>query len=127
MAGLDFGSVQTRGDADKLLKNTIPDTGVRSFLLQSIDIKAKKWRLNLQVLADQMDHITSFPDVDGHFDGPCLFLTGSNSEYVLPDHRPRIKELFPKARVAKIPGAGHWLHAEKPREFEAAVRVFLNS
>ena len=127
MAGLDFGNVQTRGDADKLLETEIPDAGIRAFLLQSIDIKEKKWRLNLQVLANDMDHIIGFPDVDGRYDGPCLFLTGSNSEYVLPDHRPRIKELFPKARVAKIPGAGHWLHAEKPREFEAAVRVFLNS
>jgi len=24
-------------------------------------------------------------------------------------------------------GAGHWLHADKPREFEAAVRVFLDA
>ncbi|TAG30704.1 MAG: alpha/beta hydrolase, partial [Rhodobacterales bacterium] len=27
----------------------------------------------------------------------------------------------------KIPGAGHWLHAEKPREFEDTVRVFLEA
>ncbi|MCA3468248.1 MAG: alpha/beta hydrolase, partial [Rhodobacter sp.] len=33
--------------------------------------------------------------------------------------------LFPRARFAKIPGAGHWLHAEKPREFEETLRVFL--
>ena len=26
---------------------------------------------------------------------------------------------------AKLIGAGHWLHAEKPREFEETVRVFL--
>ena len=35
--------------------------------------------------------------------------------------------LFPAARFAKIPGAGHWLHAEKPREFEAAVRAWLEA
>ncbi|HBB82087.1 MAG TPA: alpha/beta hydrolase, partial [Sulfitobacter sp.] len=38
-----------------------------------------------------------------------------------------IKALFPQARFAKIPGAGHWLHAEKPREFEATLRIFLNT
>ena len=27
---------------------------------------------------------------------------------------------------AALPGAGHWLHADRPREFEAAVRVFLD-
>jgi esterase len=43
-----------------------------------------------------------------------------------PEHRDRIRALFPAARFAKIPGAGHWLHAEKPREFEAAVAAFLD-
>jgi pimeloyl-ACP methyl ester carboxylesterase len=38
-----------------------------------------------------------------------------------------IKKLFPKAEFATIENAGHWLHAEKPREFEAAVRTFLNN
>jgi esterase len=38
-----------------------------------------------------------------------------------------IRALFPKARFAKIPGTGHWLHAEKPREFEETVRVFLDA
>ena len=37
------------------------------------------------------------------------------------------RSLFPKARFAKLPGAGHWLHADRPREFEEAVRVFLNA
>ena len=37
-----------------------------------------------------------------------------------------IQKLFPKAKFIKIQNAGHWLHAEKPREFEAAVRTFLS-
>jgi pimeloyl-ACP methyl ester carboxylesterase len=35
--------------------------------------------------------------------------------------------MFPHARFAKIPDADHWLHADKPREFEASVRVFLDA
>jgi pimeloyl-ACP methyl ester carboxylesterase len=54
-------------------------------------------------------------------------LSGAESDYVRPEHRDAIKGYFPKARFAKIPGAGHWLHADKPREFEAAVRAFLNA
>ncbi|MGI9394163.1 MAG: alpha/beta fold hydrolase, partial [Boseongicola sp.] len=30
------------------------------------------------------------------------------------------------ARFAKLNGAGHWLHADKPREFQAAVEAFLS-
>ena len=126
MSDLDLTGVQTRGDAARLLAASVDDTGVRAFLLQSLDIKTKKWRLNLPVLSAEMDGIIGFPAVDGHFSGPALFLSGSNSDYVTQEYRPEITRLFPAARFAKIPGAGHWLHAEKPREFEAAVRTFLN-
>lgn len=40
---------------------------------------------------------------------------------------PRIKELFPNARIHHIPGAGHWAHFEKPTEFLQLTREFLSS
>jgi pimeloyl-ACP methyl ester carboxylesterase len=74
-----------------------------------------------------MPKIVGWPEPQGQFDGPTLFLTGALSHYVKPEHRDKIRALFPKARFAKLPEAGHWLHAERPREFEQAVRVFLNA
>jgi len=103
----------------------VPDLPTRAFLLQSLDVQSLTWRLNLDVLAREMQGIIGFPEVTGQYDGPTLFLSGGRSTYVLPEYRPRIRSLFPKARMVKIPGAGHWLHAEKPREFEAAVRTWL--
>jgi esterase len=127
MRGVDLSKVESRGDADRQLRETVPEDGVRAFLLQSLDVKGKRWRLNLDVLSEEMSRIVGFPDdIDGEFDGPALFLSGGESDYVRPEQRDRIKALFPAARFAKIPGAGHWLHAEKPREFEAAVRIFLD-
>lgn len=120
MKAVDLTRVERRADAGADL-----DPEVRDFLLQSLDLKAKKWRLNLDVLEDQMPEIVGFPDMSEQYDGPTLFLTGANSTYVQPEHRGAIKARFPKARFAKIPGTGHWLHAEKPREFEAAVRAFF--
>ncbi len=125
MRGLDLTSVEKRSDADRALRATIPDDGTRAFLLQSLDIPSKSWRLNLDVLEDEMPKIVGFPETDGVFIGPVFFLSGGASEYVLPDHRATIKSHFPGAKFAKIPGAGHWLHAEKPREFEQAMRVFF--
>jgi pimeloyl-ACP methyl ester carboxylesterase len=116
----------SRADADRALAVAVEDAGVRAFLLQSLDLRERRWRLNLDVLDREMPKILSFPEVGGRFDGPVLFLSGANSTYVLPEHRDRIRALFPAARFAKIPGAGHWLHAEKPREFEAAVAAFLD-
>lgn len=125
MRGLDMSQISLRSDADRLLAKQIEDPSVRAFLLQSLDVTKKAWRLNLDVLQAEMETIVGFPDVTGSFAGPTLFLAGAASDYVRPEHRPLIKTLFPNARQAKIPGAGHWLHAEKPREFEAATRAFL--
>ncbi|MEM0948874.1 MAG: alpha/beta fold hydrolase [Pseudomonadota bacterium] len=126
MRQVELSAVRTRGDADRQLVAHVPDAGIRAFLLQSLDVRAQRWRLNLDTLAREMDAIIGFPEIDGQFDGPTLFLSGTESDYVRPEHRDRIKRLFPAARFARIPGAGHWLHAEKPREFVAAVRAFLS-
>ncbi len=125
MRAVDLSQVNTRSEADAQLAAFVDDKSVRAFLLQSLDVRGKTWRLNLDALDREMDKIVGFPEVSGHFTGPTLFLSGATSDYVRPEHRPLIKSLFPSAKQAKIPGAGHWLHAEKPREFEAAVRAFM--
>ncbi|MEM6388110.1 MAG: alpha/beta fold hydrolase [Pseudomonadota bacterium] len=126
MRAVDLSRVQSRGDADRQLAEAVPEDAVRAFLLQSLDVKAQGWRLNLDVLAAEMDRIIGFPDISEHrFEGPALFLSGAESDYVQPEHRARIRTLFPNARFAKVTSAGHWLHAEKPKEFEASVRAFL--
>lgn len=129
MRGLDLTGPSDRRQADARLAASVPDPGVRAFLLQSLDLRADppRWRLNLDVLEAGMDGITGWPDPAGltPFAGPALFLAGALSDYIRPEHRPLIKALFPQAKQAKIPGAGHWLHADRPREFEAAVRAFL--
>ncbi|MDA8586825.1 alpha/beta fold hydrolase [Rhodobacteraceae bacterium] len=127
MRQIDLTTIESRRDADEQLMPHVPEAGVRAFLLQSLDVQARRWKLNLDVLQAEMDNIIGFPDLGGRFDGPALFLSGADSDYVEREHRPRIKALFPKARFAKIPGAGHWLHAEKPREFEAAITAFLDN
>jgi pimeloyl-ACP methyl ester carboxylesterase len=129
MRALDLTGLAQRSEADRRLAASVGDAGVRAFLLQSLDLKSDlpRWRLNLDVLEAEMSRITGWEDVAGRFGGPALFLSGALSDYVRPEHRTAILSLFPRARFAKIPGAGHWLHAERPREFEAAVAAFLGS
>ena len=125
MQALDPATVQTRRQADAALAGAIADPGIRAFLLQSLDFKARRWRLNLDVLAREMPRITGWPeDLTGSFDRPTLFLSGGDSDYVLPQHRPAIRALFPKAKFAKIPGAGHWLHADAPEAFIETIKAF---
>lgn len=126
MRSVDLTKVASRRDADDQLANHVVDAGVRAFLLQSLDVKEQRWRLNLDVLSAEMDAILGFPQLDAIYDNATLFLSGGESDYVQDAHRDGIKALFPKARFARIPGAGHWLHAEKPRAFEETVRLFLD-
>ena len=73
---IDLASVETRRDADQQLAKAVDEPGVRAFLLQSLDVKARQWRMNLDVLEAEMDKIIGFPEMDGTFDGPALFLSG---------------------------------------------------
>jgi pimeloyl-ACP methyl ester carboxylesterase len=130
MASLDLARLTSRAEADAALATAgVEDAALRAFFLQSLDLRATppRWKLNLSVLKAEMPKIVGWPGTEGRFEGPALFLTGAESHYVRPEHREPIRALFPKARFAKIPGAGHWLHAEKPREFEETVRVFLDA
>lgn len=130
MRALPLADLDTRTEASARFTPLVPDAPVRAFLLQSLDLKVSppRWTLNLDVLEREMDAITGWPEEGDYtpFNGPTLFLSGGDSDYVRAEHRSGIRALFPNARMAKLPGAGHWLHAEKPRDFEATLRVFLD-
>ncbi|SIS69104.1 alpha/beta fold hydrolase [Phaeovulum vinaykumarii] len=127
MRRLDLTGLSSRTEADRRLSGDITDAGVRAFLLQSLELRdgPVRWRLNLDVLEAQMDGITGWPGTPGRFDGPALFVTGANSRYVRARDHDAIRAQFPAAQFHQIAGAGHWLHAEKPRDFEQAVAEFL--
>jgi len=129
MASLDLAQISTRAEADAALAVKIDDPSLRAFFLQSLDMRQHppRWKLNLPVIEAEMPKIVGWPATEGQFPHPSLFLTGAESSYVRPEHRETIRAHFPKSRFAKIPDAGHWLHAEKPREFEETVRVFLEA
>ena len=124
MRRVDLATVASRGEAEAQMQ---ADPSLAPFLLQSLDLGERRWKLNLDALEAGMAATVGFPEVEGRFDGPTLFLSGEESTYVLPEHRARIKDLFPSARFARVKGAGHWVHADRPRETEAAVRAFLDA
>ena len=128
MRALDLTRLRARSEADRRLSAHVDDPGVRAFLLQSLDLRADPpgWQLNLDALEANMAEILGW-DGAGQFDGPTLFLSGGASDYVGPDHRPAIRAHFPAARLAKIPGAGHWLHADRPAATAETLRAFLDA
>lgn len=127
MEAMDLTGLTRRSEADQRLAQTIPDPGVRAFLLQSLDLTgaAARWKFNLTALRAQMDQITGWPEINGQFDGATLFLDGTASDYIQPAHHDQIHALFPQARITPIE-AGHWVHAERPAEVGAAIEAHLS-
>lgn len=131
MRAVKLASVSRRAEVDAQLAGAITSQAERAFLLQNLVLESgqARWRLNLPVLDRFMPEISGFPEPAAgvSFAGPALFVAGEHSSYVRPEYRPAIERLFPQARIAQVPGAGHWLHAERPDAFLALVTPFLVS
>ncbi|SNY42263.1 esterase [Arsukibacterium tuosuense] len=131
-AGLNavtLATISNRSDADKQMAVHIKEPGVRQFLLKSLHKTEQgfHWRFNLGVLSKCYDELLGAPAAKDKYAGPVLFIKGAESDYILPEHRPQIMQLFPAAEAKIINGTGHWLHAEKPVAFAKLVRDFLLS
>lgn len=124
---LDLNKLSNRSEADQLLREAIPEDGVRLFLLQNLVQQdgAFRWRINLPVLRAAMPALIGFPDLTAQYAGPALFLYGENSDYVLPRHTATIRRYFPNAQLQAVAGAGHWLHAEQPALMIATAQQFF--
>ena len=114
----------SRAQADAALAPDVPDAAVRGFLLHNFR-PGEGWRIGLREIAGSLGRVEGWDDLAGQYGGPALFVTGEQSDYVLPDHHPAIQRLFPAARFVAIANAGHWLHAEQPAAFNAAMAEFL--
>ncbi|MFM1904075.1 MAG: hypothetical protein RLZZ440_1975 [Planctomycetota bacterium] len=131
MRALPVERFTRRSELADALAPAIPDRGVRNFL--SLNAAATEvglvWRVNLAALEHDFDQILGFPPIEPgrSYPGPALFLTGGRSPYVRPEHWPEIERLFPAAEFETIPAAGHWVHADAPEAFVAAVSRFLAS
>ena len=61
------------------------------------------------------------------FQHPVLFIKGADSNYIRARNEPEIYAMFPQARIATIPAAGHWVHADQPQAVLEQVLAFLTA
>lgn len=127
---VSLDQIQTRKEAEEAMIPFLGDFGTRQFVLKSLERAQDghyRWKFNLRTLFQDYAEITK-PVASAHpFDKPALFLRGGLSLYIQDNDIPGIKALFPSAVIQTIEDAGHWLHADKPREFSEAVVNFVNS
>ncbi|MFL2495555.1 MAG: alpha/beta fold hydrolase [Porticoccaceae bacterium] len=129
LIALSEASIQNRNQAEELLADFISDSQTRAFLLKNLKRNDDRFVLKLNINAVIENYGTALvaaPSGD-RFDNPCLFIKGETSAYIQEKHRPIIKDMFPNSQVNVISGAGHWLHAEKPKLFNNQVMEFFTT
>jgi esterase len=131
MLALPLQPGMTRAEANKSLADGVADPATRSFLLLSLRLGGEAmpaWRIGLNEIASDMATIEGWDNGDATpYGGPSLFISGARSTYVAETDQDRIRALFPAAEFVVLPNAGHWLHAEDPAGFLAAVEPFLKA
>jgi pimeloyl-ACP methyl ester carboxylesterase len=131
MADTDPSAFDSREEAGKIFSEITPSVRIRNFLLKNLERDKKgnfKWKLNPRYLYDNLENI---------FDGmelpeagktepirgfPVYFLRAMNSDYISETDYEPIRKLFPAAEIIEVPGASHWIHAEKPELIVELIR-----
>lgn len=131
LAGLnsvDFSVQNSRKLIDEQLSKYIPEMGVRQFLMKNVYWREKgvlDFRFNLESLTTNNPEVGKPLPQNKSFVKTTLFLRGEKSGYIIPEEQIIIDNHFPNNNVITITKAGHWLHAENPKDFYNEVIKFL--
>ena len=128
LQAIDFNFIKTRREAEEVLNKYISDFGTKQFLLKNIYWKEDgqlAWRFNLSVIVKNIENVGEATPTEKSCDIPTLFIRGEKSNYILDTDINLIQDTFPKSMLETIPNAGHWVHAEKPKEFFDCVINFI--
>lgn len=129
LSALNFDIIKSRGEADTILSSYVSDFGTRQFLLKNLYWVEKGTlglRMNLDVLKEEVAEVGEPLPSQAIFKKDTLFLRGDRSEYVGIDDESIITNHFPNVQIVTISNAGHWLHAENPKDFFDAVMRYIS-
>lgn len=125
MRSADVISAASRAEVMGRLQQNVPDRGIALFLMQNLVTHNDHfdWRLNLAGISTAMPQLSAFPTelLGLHFSGPVTVIAGENSDYVRQRDGAAFRPMFTDVAVEVIKDAGHWVHADQPAAFLAAV------
>lgn len=132
LAGLHAVNLQqmnSRSEIDAAMAPHIAEEGVRQFLSKNIyrrEDQSFAWRMNLPAIEENIEEVGKETSGGSPFHKPTLFIRGANSRYIKPEKDlEQIQNLFPATRLESIADAGHWVHAEKPKELFDLIVNFI--
>lgn len=127
---IDFSKKPSRAEAEEIVSEYIHDFGTRQFLLKNlywVEPGQLDFRFNLKVFTENTSVIGDALPFENHFDKKTLFLRGDKSDYILDSDFETIYHHFPNAEIETVSNAGHWLHAENPKDFFEKTVHFLKN
>jgi len=129
LLAVDINHVSSRKEVDEQLSQSIDDDGVRLFLMKNLTRNPEggyRWKANFKALYKHYDQLMA-SKISGSTVKPTLFIKGGASDYIRVEDEALIYDLFPLAEIEDVEGAGHWVHAVKPKELLEIVRSFLKA
>jgi esterase len=127
----DVSIAESRESIEEHFGNHGLDEGTRQFIMKNLQRKIEvgyEWKMNVNLLhtfyTQLMAQVGTEDDVS---DAQTMFIKGEVSNYITSDDENMMQKQFPNAIVEVIEGAGHWVHAEKPKETFDAILNFLKS
>lgn len=129
----DLDKIWTRREAGNVLLEKIPSVKVRELILKNLQRTADNnfaWKLNAQSILKNLDKIMEGVERQTDFSQqiigfPVIFLKGGDSDYIPAVDFRDIRNVFPAAEIIEIPGAGHWIHVDKPDEVVKNLKNLL--
>jgi len=118
---------ENRTEAEKILAGYIETPEIRQFLLKSFQRTEDGFDFiyNVDNLHENYHLIKAWPEQTTTYDKPTLFIKGEHSDYIEQNNLQPLTALFANKELSIIKGTGHWLHAEKPKEFNHLVVNFF--
>lgn len=129
LRSLDLTQCKSFADVDVALAAEVSGESLRQFLLKNLarDENGRlRWKVHLEAIDRNYDKLARGLAPGRTFDKPTLFIRGGRSNYIEDDDALLIRQIFPRAEIATLPEAGHWVHVDLPEEFFQTVVNFLN-
>ncbi len=127
---INWDTLETRQQIDDAFKTYDNDISVRLFLAKNIDRHTDgkfHVKINLDAIENAYQEIIEKLPLSNQYEGKSLFIKGALSNYVKTEDENSIKEFFPNTIFDSVANAGHWVHADNPKEFLNKVLQFLNN
>ena len=132
MRSVNLAAVRSKRDADLQLSRSVPDAGMRAFVLTNLvrggsSADGFRWRVNLPAIETALPSLSRWDAAPGAmYGGNTLFVGGGKSRFLRSSHLPAIQEQFSRFSLQTIRSADHWIHADEPDALLLIAANFLS-